>query len=50
MIAFDNIDKNIVPQKVAIVAAFFVLLTQVLVPSQGQELVTITVMDKNLVR
>ncbi|OXL83882.1 hypothetical protein BCV73_12880 [Paenibacillus sp. SSG-1] len=35
-------DKNIVPWKVAILAAFFVLSEQVLVP--------ITVMDKNLSR
>ncbi|MGG4128804.1 hypothetical protein ABEW19_11060 [Paenibacillus illinoisensis] len=39
-----------VPIEVAILAAFFNLSVQVLVPSQGQELVPITGMEKNIVR
>ena len=42
-------DKNLVPLKVAKIAAF-VLSVQVLVPSRGHELVPITVMDKNMSR
>ncbi len=38
-----------VPFKVAIIAAFFSLWLQVLVPNQGQELVPIAEMDKNMV-
>jgi hypothetical protein len=34
--------------EVAILAAFFILSVQVLVPSQGQELVPIAEMDKNI--
>ncbi|KGP80273.1 MULTISPECIES: hypothetical protein [unclassified Paenibacillus] len=43
-------DKNMVPLKVAILAAFFVLSEQVLVPSRGQKLVPIAVLDKNMSR
>jgi hypothetical protein len=42
-------DKNMVPLKVAKKAVFF-LSVQVLVPSQGQELVLIAVKDKNMSR
>ncbi len=41
-LSFFIVDKNIVPWKVAILAAFFVLSEQVLVP--------IAVMDKNMSR
>ena len=43
-------DKDIVPLKVAILAAFFVLSVQVFVPNRGQELVPIAEMDKNIFR
>ncbi len=39
-------DKNIVPSKVAILAAFFVLSVQVRVLGLGHELVPIAGMDK----
>ncbi|WP_160164008.1 hypothetical protein [Paenibacillus vortex] len=38
------------PIEVAISAAFFILSVQVLVPSQGQELVPIAEKDKNMSR
>jgi hypothetical protein len=43
-------DKNHIPIEVANFSCFFTLSVQVLIPSQGQELVLIAGMDKNITR
>ncbi|MNS37095.1 hypothetical protein D3C72_692970 [compost metagenome] len=43
-------DKNIDPEKVAILSAFLFYRYNFHVPSQGQELVPIARMDKNMSR